>query len=153
MAPSSSGFHGTLYARGLNIGVRNMLRAFYWPYDSSPLNEYHVMAHLMYLFFNNETGIVRRMHSTWIPTWFDPGQISSLDLLALPQHRSHIQCKVGIRCIRRFPIDSYSKQVVQHWSCVNNMLQIVQNMMFSLGLELEQSMFKRTTLSIQHPLF
>ena len=28
------------------------------------------------------------------PTWLGPVQISSLDLLALPQHRSHIQCKL-----------------------------------------------------------
>ena len=32
------------------------------------------------------------------------------------------------------------------------MLQIIQNMMFSQGLELELSMFKRTTISGQHLL-
>ena len=36
--------------------------------------------------------------------------------------------------------------------CFNNVLQIIQNMMFSQGLELELSKFRRTTISGQHPL-
>ena len=36
--------------------------------------------------------------------------------------------------------------------CVNIMFQIIQNMMVSQGLELELSMFRRTTISGQHPL-
>ena len=36
--------------------------------------------------------------------------------------------------------------------CVNNMLQIIQNMMVSRCSELELSMFRGTTLSGQHPL-
>ena len=36
--------------------------------------------------------------------------------------------------------------------CVNNMLQIIQNMMVSQCSELEPSMFRGTTLSGQHPL-
>ena len=36
--------------------------------------------------------------------------------------------------------------------CVNNMLQIIQNMMFSQGLELELSKFRTTAISGQHPL-
>ena len=35
--------------------------------------------------------------------------------------------------------------------CVNNRLQIIQNMMVSQGLDLELSMFRRTTISGQHP--
>ena len=36
--------------------------------------------------------------------------------------------------------------------CVNNMLQIIQNMMVSQCSELELSMFRGTTVSGQHPL-
>ena len=36
--------------------------------------------------------------------------------------------------------------------CVNNMLQIIQNMIVSQCSELELSMFRGTTLSGQHPL-
>ena len=36
--------------------------------------------------------------------------------------------------------------------CVNNMLQIIQNMMFSQGLELELSMFRRTKYYIRSAL-
>ena len=36
--------------------------------------------------------------------------------------------------------------------CVDNMLQIIQNMMVSQVLELELSIFRRTTISGQHPL-
>ena len=36
--------------------------------------------------------------------------------------------------------------------CVNTMLQIFQNIMISQGLELELTMFRRTTMSGQHPL-
>ena len=37
--------------------------------------------------------------------------------------------------------------------CVNKMLQIIQNMMFSQGLELEVGMFRKTAISGQNPLF
>ena len=57
----------------------------------------------------------------------------------------------------RFPIDFFGKQVVQDWACkiercVNSMLSINQNMIVSRGLELILSIFRRTTLSGQHPL-
>ena len=35
---------------------------------------------------------------------------------------------------------------------VNNMVQIIQNMMVSQGLELKICMFRRTTTTSQHPL-
>ena len=54
------------------------------------------------------------------PTKLGPFQISSLDLLALPQHRSHIQCKLvqlvrvysecKIQLIRKLERGSLKKQ-------------------------------------------
>ena len=51
-----------------------------------------------------------------------------------------------------FPlIDIVNKSCnIEH--CVNNVLQIIQNKMVSEGLELELSMFRRTTVSGLHPL-
>ena len=58
---------------------------------------------------------------------------------------------LGIRCIQ--PPDVFSLTPVVNKSCniqccVNKMLQIIQNMMVSQGLELELSMFRRTTIYI-----
>ena len=66
-----------------------------------------------------------------------------------------IECTVGIRCIlppEFFPLTSIVKKSCNYECCVNNMLQIIQNKMNSEGLELEQSMFRRTTVSGQYPL-
>ena len=62
---------------------------------------------------------------------------------------------VGVRCIQ--PPDVFLSTPVVNKSCnidccVNNMLQIIQNMMVSEGLGLELSVFRRTTVSGQHPL-
>ena len=65
---------------------------------------------------------------------------------------------VGIRCIQPpefFPLTSIVNKLCNIEGCVNNTLQIIQNMMFSQGLELELSMFRRTAthISSQLPLF
>ena len=60
---------------------------------------------------------------------------------------------VGIRCIQPpdvFPLIPIVNKSSNIKRCVNNMLQIIQNM-FSQGLEVELSMFRRTTVSGQHP--
>ena len=52
---------------------------------------------------------------------------------------------VGIRCIQPpdvFPLTPIVNKSYNFECCFNNMLQIVQNMMVSLGLEPEQSMFR-----------
>ena len=51
-----------------------------------------------------------------------------------------------------FPLTPIVIKLCKIEYCVNKMLQIIQNMMFSQGLELELSMFRRTTISGQHPL-
>ena len=63
---------------------------------------------------------------------------------------------VGIRCIQPpdvFPLTPIVNKSCKIECCVNKMLKIIQNMMVSQGLELELSMFIRTTISGQHPLF
>ena len=64
---------------------------------------------------------------------------------------------VGIRCIQLpdvFPLTSIVNKSCNIDCCVNNMLQIIQNMMVSqgLGLELHVYMFGRNTISGQHLL-
>ena len=51
-----------------------------------------------------------------------------------------------------FPLIPIVNKLCNIERCVNNMLQIIQNMMVSQGSELELSMFRWTTLSGQHPL-
>ena len=65
------------------------------------------------------------------------------------------QSTVGVRCIQ--PPDVFLLTPIVNKSCnieccVNKMLQIIKNMMFCQGLELELSMFRRTTISGQHVL-
>ena len=81
------------------------------------------------------------------------------DILDAPCFFPHIPAApintVGIRCIQPpdiFPLTSMVNKSCNIECCVNNMLQIIQNMMFSQGLELELSMFRRTTISGQHSL-
>ena len=55
------------------------------------------------------------------------------------------------------PLDVFASIPIANKSCnieccVNNMLQIIQNMVVSQCSELELSMFRGTTLSGQHPL-
>ena len=75
--------------------------------------------------------------------------------------KSHSSCvnggsaTVGIRCIQ--PLDVFILTPIVNESCntqccVNNMHQIIQNMMFPQGLELELSMFIEGLLSGQHHL-
>ena len=51
-----------------------------------------------------------------------------------------------------FPYDFYRKKSCNIGCCVNSMLPINKNMIVSQGLELILSMFRRTTMSGQHPL-
>ena len=51
-----------------------------------------------------------------------------------------------------FPYDFYRNKSCNINCCVNSMLPINQNMIVSQGLELILSMFRRTTVSGQHPL-
>ena len=51
-----------------------------------------------------------------------------------------------------FPVIPIVNKLCNIERCVNNMLQIIQNMMVSQCSELELSMFRGTTLSGQHPL-
>ena len=51
-----------------------------------------------------------------------------------------------------FPMTSIVNESCNIECCVNSMLQIIQNMMVSQGLELELSMFRRTIISGQHLL-
>ena len=62
---------------------------------------------------------------------------------------------VGIRCIQPpdvFPLTSIVNESCKIESCVDSMLPINQNMIVSGGLELILSVFRRTTISDQHPL-
>ena len=62
---------------------------------------------------------------------------------------------VGSRSIQPpdvFPLIPVVNKSCNIECCVNNMLQIFQNMMVSQCSELEPSMFRGTTLSGQHPL-
>ena len=62
---------------------------------------------------------------------------------------------VGIGCIQPpefFPLTSVVNKSCNYKCCVNNMLQIIQNMMVSEGLELELNVFRRATISGQHIL-
>ena len=49
-----------------------------------------------------------------------------------------------------FPLTSIVNKSFNIEWCVNNMLQIIQNMMVYVVLELDLSMFRRTTMSGQH---
>ena len=51
-----------------------------------------------------------------------------------------------------FPNDFYRNKSCNIDCCVNSKLPINQNMIVSQGLELILSMFRRTTMSGQHPL-
>ena len=64
--------------------------------------------------------------------------------------RASCTVTVGIKCIQPpdvFPFTPIVNKSRNIECCVNNMLQIIQNMMFSQSLELELSMFGRTTIS------
>ena len=66
-----------------------------------------------------------------------------------------IEPTVGIRCIQPPDVLQLTSRVNKSYKiecCVNKMCQIIQNKMFSQGLELELSVFRRTTISGQHPL-
>ena len=62
---------------------------------------------------------------------------------------------VGIRCNQPpdvFPLTPIINKLCNIECCVNKMLQIIQNMMVSQGLEVELSLFRRTTISGQRIL-
>ena len=62
---------------------------------------------------------------------------------------------VGIKCIQLpdvFPLTPIVNKSCKIEYCFNKILQIFQDTVFSQSLELELSMFRRTTISGQHPL-
>ena len=62
---------------------------------------------------------------------------------------------VGNRCIQPrdvFSLTATVNKLCHIEYCVNNMLQTIQIMMVSQGVEFELRMFRRTTISGQHPL-
>ena len=70
-------------------------------------------------------------------------------------HRYISYYTVGIRCTQPpdiFPLTPVVNKSCNNECCVNKMLRNIQNMMVSQGFELEQSMFRRTTIVGQHPL-
>ena len=86
-----------------------------------------------------------------------------LDYCFIPCHKSTLShlcllvsiSTVGSRSIQPpgvFPLIPIVNELCNIECCVNNMLQIIQNMLVSQCLELELSMFRGTTLSGQHPL-
>ena len=97
---------------------RNVLQTYYWTADSGAA---HDALHRAYRYtLHCEPGQVEPAYTECGngavamkvsqvnlfelgPTWLGPVQISSLDLLALPQHRSHIQCKL-VQLVRVYSV-------------------------------------------------
>ena len=61
-------------------------------------------------------------------------------------------CTQNYSTLLAFPYDFYRNRLCNIDCCVNSMRPINQNMIVSQGLELELSMFRRTTMSGQHHL-
>ena len=75
----------------------------------------------------------------------------TLKLLKIGKHDRTVVLKI-IQPPDVFPMTSIVNKSCNIECCVNSMFPINQNMIVSQGLELILSMFRRTTMSGQHPL-
>ena len=73
-----------------------------------------------------------------------PDMAAVVDIYSCVQNYSTAPCG--------FPMISMVNKLCNIECCVNNMFRINKKMIVSRGLELILSMFRRTTISDQHPL-
>ena len=75
----------------------------------------------------------------------------NLKRLAYKKYAVNYSCAQNYSTPLAFPYDFYRDKSRNIDCCVNSMLPINQNMIVSQGLELILSMFRRNTMSGQHP--